>query len=245
MADARKATRQVCDVDIRILSTMKPFLFIDFANTNTVGVSGDSVYAMKKGARSVAFQNPMEGNLTIEAQVVPFKFYALMSDGTIKTDAAVAKHATITATEAGKLTLPGTVKAGTVFVYKKDEYGDEDIKGTLSGSVFTATNAADIKSGTAYEVGYIQTKSEGVQRIEIATDKIPQDYFITMQTIEKNEEGLMTPFVITAYKASVERNFELSFSSEGDPASISMSFSLLEDKEGRLIDMTELTDESK
>ena len=249
MADLNKATRQVCDVDIRILSTMKPFLFVDFANTNTVGFSGDSSYAMKKGAKAVAFQNPVEGTMNITAQVVPFKFYALMSDGTIQNDAVVAKKVTITATEAGKLTIPNGVKAGTIFVYPSGEYGDTEIKGSYvagTGSAtgtFTATTSGDIVSGTSYDVGYLVAKS-GVQKISINTNKIPQDYFITMQTIEKNEEGLMTPFVITAYKAAIQRNFEISFSSEGDPVETSLDFDLLEDKDGNLIDMVELSDES-
>lgn len=86
MPALNKANRQVCDVDIRILKTMAPFLFFDTANTTTAGLTGDAVYAMKKGTRAVAFQNPIEGTMTIEAQVVPFKFYALLSDGVVETE---------------------------------------------------------------------------------------------------------------------------------------------------------------
>ena len=53
MPELNKANRQVCDVDIRILSTMKPFLKFDTANTTTAGLSGDSVYAMAKGSHPV------------------------------------------------------------------------------------------------------------------------------------------------------------------------------------------------
>ena len=41
-----------------------------------------------------------------------------------------------------------------------------------------------------------------------------------MSTVDKDENGLLTPFKIIAYKATIQRNFELSFSSEGDPASV-------------------------
>ncbi len=58
-----RANRQVCDLDIRILATKAPFLFFDTANVTTVGLTGDSVHAMAKGTRRIAFQNPMEGTL--------------------------------------------------------------------------------------------------------------------------------------------------------------------------------------
>jgi len=119
MSDVRMANRQVCDVDIRFLSTMKPFIYFDTANVTTAGLTSDSVYAMAKGQRRVVFQNPYEGTLTIEAQVYPFRLFALMSDGTITTSGAIAMHKEITCTTAGKLTLtPGTsgaIQAGTVF----------------------------------------------------------------------------------------------------------------------------------
>ena len=44
-----------------------------------------------------------------------------------------------------------------------------------------------------------------------------------MSTLDKDEEGVLTPFIITAYKATIQRSFELSFSSEGDPASITIT----------------------
>jgi len=64
-----------------------------------------------------------------------------------------------------------------------------------------------------------------------------------MQTLDKDEEGTLTPFLITAYKATIQRSFELSFSSEGDPASVTLTFDLLEDEDGNMLDMVEIEDE--
>ena len=222
MPALNKANRQVCDVDIRILKTMQPFLFFDTANTTTAGLTGDAVYAMKKGTKAIAFQNPIEGTMTLEAQVVPFKFYALLSDGVIETEAAYATKKTVKATEAGKLAV-ADAKAGSVFVYKTGEFGDEPIKGTYAEGTFTATTAGDIVADTEYEVGYIVVKDTGVKKVSFNNKKIPQDYFITMSTLDKDEVGVLTPFIMTAYKASVHRDFELSFSSEGDPATMTLT----------------------
>ena len=238
MPEINKANRQVCDVDIRVLKTMAPFLFFDTANTTTAGLSGDSVYAMKKGTRAIAFHNPIEGTMTIEAQVMPFKAYALFSDGTIDSVATFAVKKTITCGTAGQLSVPNAV-AGTVFVYAAGEFGNSPIAGTYSAGTFTATTTGQIAVGSEYEVGYLVTKSTGVKKVSFNNKKVPKDYFITMSTLDKGEDDSLTPFIMTAYKASIQRTFELSFSSEGDPASVTITFDLMEDKNGNILDIVE------
>lgn len=98
-------------------------------------------------------------------------------------------------------------------------------------------------AGAEFEVGYIVTRTSGIKKISFNNKKLPKDYYITQKTVDKDEEGLLTPFVMTAYKASIQRNFELSFSSEGDPASVTLTFDLMEDKDGNIFDMIELTDD--
>lgn len=252
MPELNKANRQVCDVDIRILKTMAPFLKFDTANTTTAGLSGDSVYAMAKGSRKIAFANPIEGTMTIEAQVYPFKFFSLLSDGVIETTAAYADSQVIRCGTEGELDVTvenGEIKAGTVFVYPKGQFGDETvaIAGTFSGSKFTETEQPEHKIlvDAEYEVGYIVTRTSDVKKISFNNKKLPKDYYITQKTVDKDEEGLLTPFIMTAYKASIQRNFELSFSSEGDPASVTLTFDLMEDKDGNIFDMIELTDDAE
>lgn len=248
MPELNKANRQVADVDIRVLSTMMPFLFFDTANTTTAGLTSDSVYAKAKGANRIGFQNPLEGTMTIEAQVVPFKFYALLSDGTIKSSGLTAIKETVEAKTGGKLTLTlsdgATIQPGTFFVYPVGEFGNEEklIKGTLAGSVFTATTSSEIAANTKYEIGAVISRTKGVKTVSFNNKALPKDYFITMNTVDKDEEGNLAPFIMTAYKASVQRNLELSFSSEGDPASMTMTFNLFEDKDGNVLDLTEITD---
>lgn len=249
MPELNKANRQVCDVDIRILKGMVPFLNFDTANTTTAGLSADSVYAKAKGTRRIAFANPMEGTMSIEAQVYPLKLFALFTDGAIENSAAYAEVQTIKATAAGSVDIKvtgGTVVAGTVFVYPEDSYGDPSaaIAGSFSGTKFTATSTEKIAINKMYKVGYIVNRT-GVKKIAFNNKKLPNDYYITMKTVDKDEDGLLTPFVMTAYKASVKRNFEISFSSEGDPASVKVEFDLMEDKDGNFFDMVELTEDAE
>lgn len=249
MPELNKANRQVCDVDIRVLKTLAPFLFLDTANTTTAGLTGDAVYARARGLRAIAFHNPLEGTMTVEAQVLPFRVYALFSDGTIESKGVQAVHKTIVATD-GTIKIEeksGTVRAGTVFVYPAGSFGDESaaIAGTFASGTFTPTETSAITNDAEYEVGYIVDRTTGVKKVSFNNKKVPKDYFITMNTVEKDEEGTLTPYIITAYKASIERNLELSFSSEGDPASLTITFNLLADKDGNVMDIMEDTENAE
>jgi hypothetical protein len=252
MPELNKANRQVCDVEIRILKTLAPFLNFETANTTTAGLSGDSVYAMAKGSRRIAFANPIEGTMTIEAQVYPFKLFSLLSDGVIESSAVYAEHKVITASTAGTLTITvptgQEVKTGTVFVYPEGAYGDasQAIVGTFASGTFTETAQTDqqIAAGNKYEVGYLVNRTTGVKKISFNNKKLPKDYYITQRTLDKDEEGNFAPFLMTAYKASIQRSFDLSFSSEGDPASVTLTFDLMEDKDGNVMDIIELEDET-
>lgn len=117
MPNINKANRQVCDVDIRSLDR-KPVLFFETANTTTQALTGESVYATAKGVKRIAFANPIEGTITIEAQVYPFELYSLISGGVIETDAAYPEKAVVKADADGSLKVPANAMAGSVFVYK-------------------------------------------------------------------------------------------------------------------------------
>lgn len=243
MPNINKANRQVCDVDIRNIKTRKPFLFFDTANTTTQNISSDTSFAMAKGMKKIGFSNPMDGTATIEAQVYPFKFYSLMTDGVIESIGSYPEKKIITCDTAGELAIPEGAIAGTVFVFAVDDFGGTEIEGTFATNKFTAKTADLIEVGKSYEVGYIVSKSSGVNSIKFNNKRLPKAYYISMNTVEKDEFDILTPYKIILYKAQPQRNFELSQSSEGDPASITMTFDLLEDRDGNFVEMIEITDE--
>lgn len=250
MPEVNKANRQVCDILFCNLKTKVPYMKFDTANVTTAGLSGDSVYAMAKGSRRIAFANPLEGTMSIEAQVYPFKFFALFSDGVVDNTAVYADTQTVACETAGELALvipvSGTIVAGTVFAFPADSFGDEEsmIEGTYADGKFTATTADDIVVGTSYTIGYVINRT-GVKKISFNNKRLPKDYYVTMSTLDKDEEGLLTPFRIVAYKAMVQRNFELSFSSEGDPATVTATFDLMEDKDGNILDFIEIEEDAE
>lgn len=233
------ANRQVCDVDIRYLATGKPFLFFSDANTTGQTISGDSVYALARGRRKVAFPNPMEGTLTIEAQVLPFEMFALMSDGNILTTGEYFGHEKVVAAAAGSVTITGTPD-GTVYVYPAGQVNaTSEMTGTFANN---AVSANGIEKDAAYEVFYTVKKNSGVKRIRFSDDLIINDFRVDMSTLWKDEDGVYTPVIYRAYKCTPQRNFEMSESSEGDPVSVTITLDMLTDKDGNFFDMIEDTD---
>ena len=234
------ANRQCCDVHILDYATMKPWMLIDFCNTTTAGFSADAVYANKKGAKDIKFDNPLEGTMKLNFQVHPFQIYALYSDGEIETSALIARRENVTGGTAGKLTLTNTPKAGTV--YAVDPETGKIIEGTVSAKEFTATTTSDIKEGTTYEVSYLEEKTAGVKKISFNNKKTPKDFFIQMETVDKDEKGKLVPLRITAYKASPNRTLDLTFASDGDPAEIEIELSVLQNEDGDVMDIIEITE---
>ena len=238
--DLNMANRQCCDVHILDYATKKPWMLVDFCNTTTAGFSADAVYANKKGAKDIKFDNPLEGTMTMVFQVAPFQIYALYSDGEIETSALIARRENVKGGTAGKLTLTNTPKSGTVYAVDPDT--GKIIEGTVSEKEFTATTTSEIKEGTTYEVSYLEEKTEGVKKVSFNNKKTPKNFFVQMETVDKDEKGNLVPVRITAYKASPNRNIDLSFSSDGDPAEITVEMSCLTNENGDVMDIIEITE---
>lgn len=245
MGDINMANRQCCDLDIRDYKTKEPWMYADFCNTTTMGFSSDAVYAMKKGAKCIKFDNPLDGTIAMTFQVHPFRVYAMLSDGEIETSAVIARKEVIRAATEGTLTLTNTPVAGTVFVYEEDDFGGTVIEGTVADKVFTATTSTNIAADANYVIGYLEEKTTGVQKVSFNDKKIPKYFYIQMSTLDKNEAGELVPMRITAYKASPQRSLDLSFSSVGDPAEITITCDALTDENDDVLDMIEITDENE
>ena len=245
MTNVNMANRQCCDLDIRDYKTKAPWLYADFCNTTTMGFSSEPVYANKKGQKCIKFDNPLDGTIAMTFQVHPFKVYAMLSDGEIETSAVITRKETITCATAGSLTLANTPVAGTVFVYAEDDFGGKAIEGTVAEKIFTATTDSELAVGTSYVVGYPENKETGVKKVSFNNKKVPKDFYIQMSTLDRNEDGELVPMRITAYKASPQRSLDLSFSSDGDPAEITITCNALVDDNGNVLDMIEISDEAE
>lgn len=241
--DLNMANRQCCDLDIRDYKTKAPWMFADFCNTTTANISADAVYANKKGAKCIKFDNPLEGTITMEFQVSPFRIYAMLSDGEIETSAVIARRESVTGEAGGVLNLTKTPVAGSVFAV--DPVTGKTIEGTVVDKKFTAKTTSDIVADTTYEVAYLESKTTGVKKVSFNNKKVPKDFFIQMITNNRDENGDEVAMRLTAYKASPQRNFEISFASDGDPSSVTLTCDLMTDRDGNVLDMVEILEDDK
>lgn len=242
-SDLNMANRQCCDLDIRDYKTKAPWMFADFCNTTTANISADAVYANKKGAKCIKFDNPLEGTITMEFQVSPFRIYAMLSDGEIETSAVIARRESLTGEAGGVLNLTKTPVAGSVFAI--DPVAGKTIEGTVADKKFTAKTTSDIVADTTYEVAYLEEKTSGVKKVSFNNKKVPKDFFIQMVTNNRDENGDEVAMRLTAYKASPQRNFEISFASDGDPSSVTLTCDLMTDRDGNVLDMVEILEDDK
>lgn len=239
MGEINMANRQCCDLDIRDYVTKAPWMYADFCNTTTMGFSADPTYAMKKGAKCIKFDNPLDGTIAMTFQVHPFRVYAMLSDGEIETKGIVAWKETITATDTTKLTVTnGTPDSGSVFVYEAGNFGGTPIEVTVSGAEISGT----FETGKSYEVGYLETKETGIKKVSFNNKKVPKYFWVQMSTLDKNENGELVPVRLTCYKGAPQRNLDLSFSSTGDPAEITITLDALEDENKDVLDMIEIVE---
>lgn len=240
MSELNKSFRQTGEVDIRVLKTMQPYCYFKKANVTTPNIEGSSSYAMANGAKAHSYANPIDGGIKIEAQTIPFSMLSLFSDGEVQEKGIEPVKETIVASVASELTLPEGVVAGTVYVYKEGEYGQIPIEGTFSGTKFTATLPADISMSSSYEVCYLVSKESGIKVISFDDEHLPKDYFITIKTASKSDDGTITATKMIGYKCAPVRSFEVTLSSEGDPSNFVFQFDLLKDKNGKVFDVMEI-----
>lgn len=235
-----KANRKCAKVDIRDFKTREPFLFFEKANAVGLELSGDAVYAKAMGANAIGFDNPWDGSFTIEAQVFPLEYIALLSDGKIEDEAVDAVKKSVVADTAGTLTIPDGATPGTVFVYPEGQWGKTAIEGTFTETTFTAKKATDIVAKDTYEIGYLSVKKTGVRKVSLDNEKAPRDYFITLLTNDKDEDGTITAKKYIIYKGKPNRKLSIKHASDGDPMSVTIEVKALVDGDGHLVDILEL-----
>lgn len=240
MAASKKYASRDCGVfELTNLATSEKALRIDYANTVTVNITADTVKAKKRGKDAVVFSNPMEGTLEAEIQVYPFELFSIFGDGTITEGGLRAEMKTITASEAGKLTLPEEPKAGTIFVYAKGDVGGTQIEGETAVKVFTATTSDQIVVGKKYDVSYI-VDDKTMDLVKINDNQELADFRVDAEINQKSEQGTVTPLHITCYKATPQRNLELAFVAEGDPITLKITFDLMTDADDEFVDVYQI-----
>lgn len=229
------ANREVCDMIFVDYSTKKPFLNLDFANVVTNELTGESVFAYggKGHPKRVSFSGERGGTLGIETQIQTVKLWQLVTGGEVtKTAKFVAREELAVAS--GKVTLSATPVTGTVVVYADGDDCGTEIACTVAEKVATLTDAGDVTNVIVY---YMKELTEGVQRINIKSTSFPKNFIVYGDTVMKTEDDEVLPYKLVAYKVAPQPNMSLSYSNNGDPATLNITCDLMADGDDNILDL--------
>lgn len=239
------ANREVCDLIFQEYKTKKPFLAVDYANTSSVELTGENVYAYggKGHPKKVTFSGEKGGTMTIETQIQTPKLWELMSGGTSSSTAKYLKKVEAVVATEKKITLTEekTIDEGSVCVYKADDLElKNELKCTVNEKEITLTDSTD--QGTKVVVFYGITRDD-VYNINIKSTNFPKAFTVYGDTYMKTEDDDIFPYRLTVYKAVPQPNMSLSFANNGDPGTVTITLDLMEDKDHNMLDLTLLPEE--
>lgn len=228
------ANREVCNLLFTDYATDKQVLYMDYANTTTNGLTGESVFAYGGWGhpKRVGFNGDRGGTIAFETQISTMELYALVSGGTISNAAKYVKREEVKG-GSGTLTISEKADDGSVQVFAADDEFGAEIAATVSGTTVTAEGVTADKD---YVVYYTVNKTEGVKSFKLKSTSFPKEVRIQGETMVRGEDGVDRTFLMICYKALPQPNFDLSFANSGDPSSYTITFDLEADGNKDLIE---------
>ena len=238
MANKNMANREVCDLIFVDYSTKKPFLNLDFANVTTTELTGENTYAYggKGHPKRVSFSGEKGGTLTIETQIQTVKLWQLVTGGEVSKTAKFMgrEELTVTGDSATSVTLATTPVTGSVVAFKADDDCGTPLTTTVEDKTVTITSA---KTGDKVVVYYMKELTDKVERINIKSTTFPKNFIVYGDTIMKTEDDEVLPYHLVAYKVAPQSNISLSYSNNGDPASITITCDMMADQDDNILDL--------
>lgn len=238
MPNPNMTNREVCDLIFADYASKKPFLNLDFANVSTTELTGESVFAHggKGHPKRVQFAGERGGTMTIETQIQTVKLWQLITGGELCKTAKFVAREEVTVGAEGTITLKGTPAKDSVVVYAAtDDCGTELKVASVEGQ--TVTLEGEITENSTVIVYYMKELTSGVQRINIKSTSFPKNFVVYGDTVMKTEDDEVLPYKLVAYKVAPQSNMSLSFSNNGDPASITITCDLMADKDNNILDL--------
>lgn len=230
------ANRDVMDLVIADYNTQVPILNFPLANATATSVTGDAVYAYGGHNRPqrVTFYGNRSGEFRVETQMQNYQLYSIMTGASVESTAKFIEREELTAESSGSLTITGT-PVGDVNVFAADDDCGTPLPGvSVSGNTVSATG---IQSGSSYVVYYLKAIDSGVTNIRIKANTIPKACTIYGTTFSKTEDEEIVAQKVIVYKASPSLDAEWNFSNDGDPGSLTITFTMLADKDDAMMDL--------
>lgn len=239
------ANREVYNMILCDFNSGKPVLNIDWANATSNDITGEEVYAYGGWGhpKRVTFYGEKGGTITIETQMQSYQLYSIMTGAAIEKTARFLEREVVTATTAGTLTVKSAPIEGTVNVFADGDDCGTPLEGVTSAE--TTISGESIEQDQTYIVYYMKEYTTGVTRISITDTTIPKAVIIYGDTVSRTEDDQIVSQRLVAYKATPQQNVSWSYSNSGDPTSLSITFDLLVNSDGQMLDLLTIEDDAE
>lgn len=230
------ANREGTNIRLLDYKTGAPSMFIDYGNVSVVDLaSGNRAYASggRKGGRRVAFDDQRAGTFRLSTQMIPLEVLSLAADGNVTTGAELIVRELLTV-DTEIITLTNTPVAGTIYIYPKGAEENSAEAATATGKSITIEDAVD---GDEYYAIYVY-ESETAKKVTFSNKAFPKAYIIWADTCYKDSDDDIIDETIHAYKAVPQAAISLTYQGTGDPMSLDITFDLMEDVDGNVIDFS-------
>lgn len=242
--------KDACNVILKKKSTGKVDLFLDYINDFTLDFKADTVYAMKKGVKAVAWDKNREGSMKWSMELIDLKMVSILlgSDFLVGTT-SISKKEILTVTTA-QATLATAPKSGSLAIYTLDvdniSHLVEQTVGTpasspntysLAGTQITL-NATSCPDGTKIVCYYLVDSVATAKKFDVKIDKYPVNYEVYATSQMKAQATGDNDFVeIHIGNCKPKSNLTLSFTSD-NPSKFDIEWDLLADENNNLCSFT-------
>lgn len=245
------ANREVCDLTFCEFKTKVPFLYVDYANTSTTELTGETTFAYggKGHPKKIAFNGEKGGTISFETQIQTMKLYSFLTGAAIESTANFIKREEVTCAEAGKLNVVSNPVLGSINIFSAEDDCGAPLVCTIAsaaavdpatGYILTCTvedGGSVPAKDSKYVVYYIETISTKVKKLNIKSTTFPKIFVAYADTFDVAEDGTVIQYKMTAYKCVPQSNFSLGFSNNGDPASLTITCDLMTDENDNMLDI--------
>lgn len=252
MAGSAFGIKDACNVTFKNLSTGS-IIYVPYFNKFGIDLTGDSVYALKKGQKSIKWNKAMEGSFSADLEVINSQIMALLlgTELLTATTTNVFRKETPVVTNADTFTLAEVPMAGSITVMIPDDDNAMAFKnftcgtttpvaGTckIAGSILTFY-AGEVPAGTKLFITYLTVKN-GSKKFSVTGNASSSNYAIYADVECKMEGDGSSAFrQLCLPKTSIKRQMKLDFDSE-KASSFTMSGDLLCDQNDTMLTWTEI-----
>lgn len=223
----------------------KPVMYSDYLNSFSISLSEETVYAMARGSKKIAFANPKEGTVALSCEVFEPKYLSVILSADMvegATNKAMRKVVTLgdDLTVAAKEIDGAIVDTISVFKVEDDKRTHiEEVSFTESAGALTLTGV----SANDTVVVYYMIEMLDSKKIVVTSKSKNTNYTIEGVTTMTDEFGQEELLGIRINNCRPQGNVEINLTSDA-VVSLESTWDMMPDENGNMLELVLLGEEA-